>query len=95
MTTTEATPQFKIGDRVFSHYCMEWGTIEGVRETTPPTTHGVTGSPLPGTTWYMIRMDDTRREYLDDGGGDWELARIVPPQIAQRYGYGADPKATA
>jgi hypothetical protein len=31
-------------------------------------------------------------ELLDDGGGDWELARIIPPQIAKRYGYGSDPK---
>lgn len=87
-------PQFAVGDRVFSHYTGKWGTIEAVRETYRGETHGVTGSPLPDTTWYDVRADDGSRDMLDDAHGDWDMARIVPPAIAQRYGYGADPKAT-
>lgn len=88
----ETEPKFKVGDRVFSHYCMDWGTIESIIHTTEPTTHGVTGSPLPGTTWYRVKMDSGSREQLDDADGQWDLARIVPPEIAMRYGYGDDPK---
>jgi hypothetical protein len=32
---------------------------------------------------------------LDDAHGNWDMARMVPPRIAERYGYGADPKAAA
>lgn len=86
-------PMFKPGDRVFSHYAMDWGTIQSVDKTDEPTTHGVTGSPLPGTTWYTVAMDKGRRESFDDADGNWDLARIVPPSVAKRYGYGDDPKA--
>jgi hypothetical protein len=86
--------QFQEGDRVFSHYVMDWGTVERVGRTTEPTTHGVTGSPLPGSTWYSVRFDKSgSMELLDDAHGNWDLARIVPPEIATRYGYGSDPKA--
>lgn len=88
-----ATPKFSVGDRAFSHYVMKWGTVESISHTTEPTTHGVTGSPLPGSTWYHWRKDDGGTELLDDANGDWDLARLIPPRIAQRYGYGADPKA--
>ena len=87
---------FEPGDRCFSHYVMDWGTVERVARTEEPGVHGVTGSPLPGSTWYDVRMDKSGRlEYLDDADGDWDLARIVPPQIATRYGYGTDPRAAA
>lgn len=86
-------PQFAVGDRCFSHYTMAWGTVESVGHTTEPTTHGVTGSPLPGSTWYTVRSDSGEINQLDDAHGDWELARLLPPAVASRYGYGSDPKA--
>lgn len=86
-------PQFTPGDRVFSHYTMSWGTVEAIDHTVRDRVHGVTGTPLPDTTWYDIRMDDGSRELLDDAHGDWDMARIVPPAIAKRYGYGTDPLA--
>lgn len=86
-------PQFKPGDRVFSHYTMRWGTIDHVRNTVEPTPHGVTGNMLPATTWYAVRNDDGGVDYLDDAHGEWDLARIVPPHIARRFGYGDDPRS--
>jgi hypothetical protein len=86
---------FDEGDRVFSHYEMKWGAIEEVGKTYTGQTHGVTGSPLPDTTWYRVRMDDGSVSLLDDGHGNWNMARIVPPHIARRFGYGSDPKAVA
>jgi hypothetical protein len=71
---------------------MSWGTVEAIDHTVRDRVHGVTGTPLPDTTWYDIRMDDGSRELLDDAHGDWDMARIVPPAIAKRYGYGTDPK---
>lgn len=90
--TTETQPQFKPGDRVFSHYVMGWGTVESIGETRRGDVHGVTGSKLPDTTWYRVRMDKGSVELLDDAHGDWNMARIVPPHIASRFGYGNDPK---
>lgn len=97
MTTVE--PKFKVGDRAFSHYVRNvsagktgWGTVAQVSHTEEPGTHGVTGSPLPASTWYYVDMDSGSRELLDDANGNWELARLVPPAIAARYGYGTDPK---
>jgi hypothetical protein len=88
----QTQPQFKIGDRCFSHYVMGWGTVTKINETRRGDIHGVTGDPLPDTTWYTIRMDKGGTERLDDAHGDWDLARIVPPAIAERYGYGRDPQ---
>ncbi|HSD78523.1 MAG TPA: hypothetical protein VLA98_14010 [Solirubrobacteraceae bacterium] len=95
-------PAFKVGDRCFSHYTRDrargisgWGTIERIDHTRRGSTHGVTGNPLPDTTWYWIRTDEGGTELLDDAHGEWELARVVPPHIARRYGYGDDPKAAA
>lgn len=94
----ETQPQFKEGDRVFSHYTKHvaagvsgWGTIAKIGDTRRGAKHGVTGDPLPDTTWYTVRTDEGGRELLDDAHGNWEMARIVPPHIAERYGYGADP----
>jgi hypothetical protein len=52
----------------------------------------VTGSPLPGSTWYTVRSDNGETNLLDDAHGDWELARLLPPAVASRYGYGSDPQ---
>lgn len=91
---TETQPQFAVGARVFSHYVMDWGTVERIGQTRRGDTHGVTGSPLPDTTWYTVRMDKSGgTELLDDAHGNWDMARIVPPEIAARFGYGTDPKA--
>jgi hypothetical protein len=87
--------QFKPGDRCFSHYVMDWGTIAEIRDTRRGDVHGVTGNPLPDTTWYRVTMDKGGVELLDDAHGNWEQARIVPENIAVRYGYGSDPKARA
>jgi hypothetical protein len=86
-------PAFAPGDRFFTHYDMQWGTVERLNYTDRDRTHGVTGSPLPDTSWYDVRYDNGRTSTLDDAHGDWEMARMVPPQIAERYGYGRDPKA--
>jgi len=92
---TQTQPQFKVGDRVFSHYVMGWGTIESISHTDRDQVHGVTGSKLPDTTWYDVKFDDGSRNMLDDAHGDWDMARIVPPNIAKKYGYGSDPRASA
>lgn len=92
MVDEVTTPRFAVGDRCFSHYTMKWGTVRKVGETTQPTPHGVTGAMLPGSTWYTVESDDSEMDMLDDANGEWALARIVPPHIAKRYGYGDDPK---
>lgn len=89
----ETQPAFAVGDRCFSHYTMQWGTVMKVRSTHRGETHGVTGDPLPDTTWYEVRADDGTTAQLDDAHGNWGMARIVPPAVASRYGYGTDPKA--
>lgn len=86
-------PQFKPGDRVFTHYEMQWGTIEYEHHTVRDAVHGVTGSKLPDTTWYQVMLDDGSSTLLDDAHGNWDMARIVPPAVAKRHGYGTDPKA--
>jgi hypothetical protein len=39
-----------------------------------------------------VDTDEGGREPLDDAHGEWDLARIMPPSIARRYGYGEDPR---
>jgi hypothetical protein len=89
----ETQPQFNPGNRVFTHYDMKWGTIRNLHRTHRGEIHGVTGDPLPDTTWYNVDMDDGSHGYYDDAHGNWDMARIVPPAIAKRYGYGDDPRA--
>jgi hypothetical protein len=91
-------PQFKPGDRCFSHYTRHiaagvsgWGTIVSLHNTDRGRTHGVTGSKLDDTTWYDIISDEGEPEYLDDAHGNWDMARIIPPAVAKRFGYGEDP----
>lgn len=84
-------PQFKVGDRCFTHYDMKWGTVRSVDETRRGDTHGVTGSKLPDTTWYTVAYDGGGVGNLDDAHGNWDMARMLPPHIAKRYGYGEDP----
>jgi hypothetical protein len=98
-TSNMTQPQFSIGDRVFSHYTKNtaagvsgWGTIARIDTTYRDQKHGVTGSPLPDTTWYEVTSDEGATHLLDDAHGNWDMARIVPPHIAMRYGYGPDPK---
>jgi hypothetical protein len=86
-------PRFEPGDRVFSHYVMDWGTIRYVDHTETNRTHGVTGDQLPDTTWYLVAFDDGKCELLDDANGNWDLARIIPARIASLYGYMTDPTA--
>lgn len=74
---------FQVGDRVFSHYVMDWGTVEGIDAA----------SNFRNSVWYRVRMDKGGVESLDDAGGQWEFARVIPPEVAERYGYGADPRA--
>jgi hypothetical protein len=91
--TTQTQPQFKPGDRFFSHYAMQWGTVLHATNTYRDQKHGVTGEPLPDTTWYSVDLDDGNHDTFDDAHGDWDLARMIPPHIAERYGYGSDPRA--
>ena len=93
MTNEQTEPQFKPGDRCFSHYTMKWGTVKRECITRRGDIHGVTGSPLPDTTWYDVEWDDGLTDMMDDAHGDWDMARIVPPKIAEQYGYGQDPAA--
>lgn len=95
----QTQPVFAVGDRCFSHYTRHlargisgWGTIERVDHTRRGATHGVTGSPLPDTTWYTVRTDEGGTEYLDCAHGNLTHARIVTPDMARRYGYGEDPR---
>lgn len=88
----ETEPQFEPGDRCFSHYVMQWGTIKSLNHTRRNERHGVTGSKLPDTTWYNVDLDNGEVVMLDDAHGDWDMARIVPPHIASKYGYGDDPR---
>lgn len=93
---------FHEGDRAFSHYIRDrqngisgWGTIESVEETYTGRVRGDTGEPMQDTTWYMVRMDEGQREYLDDAHGNWDLARLLSPEVAESDGYGKDPKPVA
>lgn len=90
MTQTE--PQFKVGDRFWTHYDFQWGTVKRVGNTDRNRTHGVTGGPLDDTTWYDVEYDNGATNMLDDAHGNWDMARMVPPHIAKQYGYGDDPK---
>ena len=51
---TQTQPQFKPGDRFFTHYDMKWGTVVAINHTRRGDVHGVTGDPLPDTTWYDV-----------------------------------------
>src|SRR3954468_2784588 len=90
MTQTE--PQFKPGDRFWTHYDYRWGTVLAVKETRRGDVHGVPGSKLPDTTWYDVHDDGDPEgqtsAMLDDAHGDWDMARMIPPRIAERFGYG-------
>jgi len=88
----QTEPQFKVGDRFFSHYEMQWGTVESISHTSRDQTHGVTGEPLYDTTWYRVKLDIGGHSLLDDAHGRWDMARMVPPHIAKLYGYGDDPQ---
>ena len=88
---TQTQPQFKVGDRCFTHYDMKWGTVAAIDKTYRDQKHGVTGNPLPDTTWYHVKYDDGGASLLDDAHGDWDMARILPPNIAADFGYGVDP----
>jgi hypothetical protein len=91
MTITQ--PQFKVGDRVFTHYDMQWGTVKQVKFTDRGRRHGVTGEMMDDTTWYQVEYDNGDTAMLDDAHGNWDLARIIPAHIARRYGYGDDPQS--
>lgn len=92
MAQTE--PQFKPGDRFWTHYDYRWGTVIKEHHTVRDAVHGVTGSKLRDTTWYDVQYDGDDRvsSMLDDAHGLWDLARMVPPHIAKRFGYGDDPR---
>jgi hypothetical protein len=96
---TQSEPKFQPGDRFWTHYDYKWGTVLSVNRTVRGAVHGVTGDPLPDTTWYDVHYDGDPEGHvssmLDDAHGNWDMARMVPPRIAERYGYGADPKAAA
>jgi hypothetical protein len=77
MAQTE--PQFKPGDRFFTHYDMKWGTVVSENTTYRNQTHGVTGSKLPDTTWYNVKYDDGSTSLLDDAHGNWDMARMSRP----------------
>jgi hypothetical protein len=93
MAQTE--PKFKPGDRFWTHYDYKWGTVLKINHTVRDAVHGVTGSKLPDTTWYDVHYDGDPEgrtsSMLDDAHGNWDMARMVPPHIAKRFGYGDDP----
>src|SRR4051812_16397303 len=88
---TQTQPQFQPGDRFWTHYDYQWGVVVKVDTTYRDQKHGVTGDPLPDTTWYEVKYDNGATSLLDDAHGNWDMARMVPPHIAKRYGYGDDP----
>lgn len=73
---------FDPGDRVFSHYTMSWGTV---LEAQSHDDHS--------GTWYQVKFDRGSMDLMNDADGNWEMARIVPPDVAVRYGYPADTKS--
>lgn len=88
-------PRFKLHDRVFSHYEMAWGTIVRVGKPEPVQHRGEQTDDID--TWHSVEWDAPRggTSIMNDGGTmGWDLARIVPPAIARRYGYGDDPNPT-
>jgi hypothetical protein len=91
----QTQPQFKPGDRFWTHYDYKWGTVISINHTVRDAVHGVTGDKLPDTTWYDVRYDDGSTSLLDDAHGNWDMARLVPPHIAKRFNYGDDPLANA
>lgn len=89
-----AEPMFTPGDRCFSHYTMKWGTIEGVaRERAEQLRNGEPCGTY--TTWWWVRNDDGTREMLDDADGNWSLCRVMPPNVAEEFKYGRDPRGGA
>lgn len=88
----ETQPQFKPGDRFWTHYDYQWGTVVSISHTERNRTHGVTGNKMDDTTWYNVEYDNGSTSLLDDAHGNWDMARMVPPHIARRYGYGDDPR---
>lgn len=65
------------GERGFSHYQMEWGTvIEGQKD--PDARDG-------WDAWFEVRFDGGTTHLMN-------AERFVSPELAARYGYGADPR---
>lgn len=84
-------PALEIGQRVFSHYTMKWGTVESVaREHEEQRWQGEPTGTY--TTWWNVRADDGSRDMLDDADGNWYMARVIPAAVATSAGYGRDPK---
>lgn len=86
---------FNEGDRCFSHYVMDWGTVGKIDQ---PLREILSQGEPTGEydTWYDVNFDKKGHYSMNDGGTHpmgWEWGRIVPPHIAKRYGYGDDPKA--
>lgn len=83
-------PRFKDGDRCFSHYTMKWGTVVKLKERVDVRLRGVATGDIDH--WYDVRWDDDSTDLMNDGGSQgWEMARIIPPAVAERFGYGKDP----
>lgn len=89
---TDIGPRFKVGDRVFSHYTMGWGTVTEVQETQEVLSRGEPTGHYD--TWYYVTFDDGNKHLMNDGGTyGWDMCRIMPERIAMRYGYGGDPNS--
>src|SRR4051794_31917840 len=50
-------PAFSPGDRFWTHYDYRWGTVLALHHTVRDAVHGVTGNPLPDTSWYDVHYD--------------------------------------
>lgn len=83
-------PMLKEGERVFSHYVNKWGEIIEQGQRKPLVVDGKETSKFD--TWHVVQWDDGSIDTMNDGDGNWNNARIIPPNIASRYGYGDDPK---
>jgi hypothetical protein len=84
MGTIKKGPRFAIGDRVFTYYDMKWGNIAKIHETQEVKRQGEPTGEFD--TWYDVAMDDGSTGYYNDGGTmGWDMARIIPPDYAQRY----------
>lgn len=65
------------GERGFSHYQMEWGTVvEGQKD--PDARDG-------WDAWFRVRFDGGDTNLMN-------AERFMTHKLASRYGYGADPK---
>lgn len=72
------------GDRVYTTDGI--GTIQRIDHVERAYRHGVTGDRYPSAVWYRVKLDTGDTNSFDDAGGDWDMARMMPLDMARRAG---------